>query len=93
MSYTKPTDKWTMHIGLAGEIEHPNIVVVGGVYYYRSEDEKKQQEPRKVTLYQYLYRDEIGTHLTVWTSVDWSPAKYNYCNVELLKTFTREIEY
>ena len=53
-----------------------------------------KHDPRKVTLYQYLYSNFYSkTLLSKETSETWSEYSGNSDNYKLLKTFTREIEY
>ena len=62
--------------------------------HYMLNDFEIQQEPGKVNLYQYLYKNQNGyKELSKETSASWKCSS-DYCiQYELLKTFTREIEY
>ena len=58
-----------------------------------ADDYELKQEPRKVTLYQYLYSDKKGNIVMSFeVSFPWEDFKVSE-DWELLKTFTREIEY
>lgn len=58
-----------------------------------AEDWEVYKEPRKVTLYQYLFKQYEGYFMTEETSLEWDVRRNFDKEMELLKTFTREIEY
>ncbi len=58
-----------------------------------AEDWELKQEPRKVTLYQYLYKESAEYFMTEFTSLEWEARSSFNKERELLKTFTREIEF
>ena len=87
------------------QVETDNYLIIlyedgsQGQYYLNrrdilSEDWELKQEPRKVTLYQYLYENQDGDkYVSKETSASWEHS-FDYCEkYKLLKTFTREIEY
>ncbi len=90
-------DYWAFHVEVVGNyfisIDTKEKITISALDISSDRWELKQ-EPRKVTLYQYLYERKGGELcLTTETSFTWETYNNEYPNYRtLLKTFTREIE-
>jgi len=76
-----------------------NYITMPAIYRYSmdeilADDWELKQEPRKVTLYQYLYEYSCKKMLmSLETNETWDQYNCDRDDCKLLKTFTREIEF